>query len=139
VPPGIQIIPSVCGAPTVVSGLNVVAGKSVVISRAASRSIAKKLRSGPGYATQEAFHRLLDRGPTSTRSSQDHWDGYSGACAHELHCGDIGPLFLSGGKNPLILLTNSWAAEAGYAPKSVLRLQAGNVGPRGKIAQFVNL
>jgi hypothetical protein len=51
----------------------------------------------------------------------------------------FGPLFLSGGKFSLILLTNSWAAGAGYAPKSVLGLQAGNVRPRGKIAQFVNL
>src|SRR5438105_5318041 len=37
VPPGIQIIPSVCEAPTVASALNVLAGKSVVILRAASR------------------------------------------------------------------------------------------------------
>jgi hypothetical protein len=71
------------------------------------------LRSGPGHATQEPCRRLLDRGPTSTRSSQGHWDGYSGARAHELHCGDIGPLFLSGGKFSLILLTNSWATGAG--------------------------
>jgi hypothetical protein len=39
----------------------------------------------------------------------------------------------------LILLTNSSAVGGGCAPKSVLRLQAGNDGPRGKIAQFVNL
>src|SRR4029453_9157503 len=63
VPPGIQIIPSVCGAPVEASGLNVVAGKSVVISRAASRSIAEKLRSGPGASYAGALSQAI--GPWS--------------------------------------------------------------------------
>src|SRR6185436_2715991 len=86
-----------------------------------------------GQATQEPRHGLLDRGPTWKRSSQGHWRGPCGAHAHGLRCGNIGLLFLSGGKFSLILLTNSWAVGGGCAPKSVLRLQAGNVGCAGKL------
>ena len=80
-----------------------------------------------GHATQEPCHRLLDRGPTSERSNERHWDGPSGACAHGLHRGDIGPLFLSGGKIPVDSTQKSWTARAGFPPKNVLRLQLGDV------------
>src|SRR5438093_6272879 len=118
VPPGIQIIPSVCGAPTVASGLNVVAGKSVVISRAASRSIAKiaiwpggKLRRSPvtGYWTV-VQHRS---DPASIT------DGTLRHPRAQIAPRDIGRLFPSDEKNSIDFAHKSSTGETVYALNSI--------------------
>ena len=99
------------------------------------RSIAKiairpggKLRKSPvtGYWTV-VQHRAISLG------------GPCGACAYGFYCGVIGRLFPPGGKIPVDFANKSPTGEAGYALKSVVRLQAGNLEPCGHITPFVNL
>src|ERR1044071_5819760 len=67
VPPGIQIIASICEEPSRSMALdwNVDEEKSAVISSIAFQPIGRSAIK-PAQATQERCHVLLDRGPTSS-------------------------------------------------------------------------
>src|SRR6478735_4854199 len=84
VPPGIQIILSICEEPsrTVASGWNVVEEKSAVISSIAFQWIDRN-RIWLGQARREPCHILLDRGPISSGGLAPLWRGvYDGQSGH---------------------------------------------------------
>src|SRR5688500_2204175 len=120
VPPGIQIIPSVGGAPTATSALNVLAGKSVVISRAASRSMAKSQGARYARALSQGYWTVVQHRSDPANDTATNLPALRAWIASRRHW----PLFLSGGKIPVDSTHKSLNSRSRYAPKSLLRLQA---------------